>query len=89
MRARHRRLPVGRPREDRHSAFGRFWWDFLIGDDWKIAAAVGVTLGVAAIAVSRIGHPGAWFAPVVAAALLVAFVVTFAADVRQQGRRGG
>jgi hypothetical protein len=21
-------------------AFGRFWWDFIIGDDWKIAAGV-------------------------------------------------
>ena len=21
-------------------AFGRFWWDFLVGDDWKIAATV-------------------------------------------------
>ena len=22
------------------AAFGRFWWDFIIGDDWKIAAGV-------------------------------------------------
>jgi hypothetical protein len=21
-------------------AFGKFWYDFIIGDDWKIAAAV-------------------------------------------------
>jgi hypothetical protein len=21
-------------------AFGRFWWDFLVGDDWRIAAGV-------------------------------------------------
>jgi len=30
--------------------FGRFWWDFIIGEDWKIAAGVfGVLAGGAAI----------------------------------------
>jgi uncharacterized membrane protein YccC len=27
-------------------AFGRFWYDFIIGDDWKIAAAVVVAVGL-------------------------------------------
>lgn len=27
-------------------AFGRFWYDFIIGDDWKIAVAVVSALGV-------------------------------------------
>jgi hypothetical protein len=27
-------------------AFGQFWYDFLVGDDWKIPIAVLVTLGV-------------------------------------------
>jgi hypothetical protein len=27
--------------------FGRFWWDFIVGDDWKIAAGVCVVLAVA------------------------------------------
>jgi len=26
------------------SAFFRFWYDFLVGDDWRIAAATIVTL---------------------------------------------
>ncbi len=26
------------------SAFFRFWYDFLVGDDWKIAASTIVTL---------------------------------------------
>ncbi len=30
-------------------AFGHFWYDFVIGDDWKIAAAV-----VGALAVLRL-----------------------------------
>ncbi len=25
-------------------SFGKFWYDFIIGDDWKIAAAVVVAL---------------------------------------------
>ena len=27
-------------------AFGQFWYDFIIGDDWKIAAAVIIALAV-------------------------------------------
>jgi len=23
-------------------AFGRFWWDFIVGDDWVVAAAIGL-----------------------------------------------
>jgi hypothetical protein len=32
--------------------FGRFWWDFIIGEDWKIAAGVAVVLAVGALLVS-------------------------------------
>jgi hypothetical protein len=27
-------------------AFGRFWWNFIVGDDWHVAAGVGVALGL-------------------------------------------
>jgi len=30
---------------NRIAAFGRFWWDFVVGDDW--VAAVGVIAGLA------------------------------------------
>jgi hypothetical protein len=33
-------------------AFGRFWWDFIIGDDWRIAAAVVAALAIGAILVA-------------------------------------
>jgi hypothetical protein len=33
------------------SAFGRFWFDFVIGDDWRIAAGVAAVLGVGALLV--------------------------------------
>jgi hypothetical protein len=31
--------------------FGRFWWDFIIGEDWKIAAGVAVVLALGAVLV--------------------------------------
>jgi len=33
--------------------FGRFWWDFIIGDDWRIAAGVVLVLGAGALLVSE------------------------------------
>jgi hypothetical protein len=35
--------------------FGRFWWDFIIGDDWKIAAGVAAVLAAAAALVAETG----------------------------------
>ena len=32
--------------------FGRFWWDFIIGEDWKIAAGVAIVLTVGALLVA-------------------------------------
>jgi hypothetical protein len=32
--------------------FGRFWWDFIIGEDWKIAAGVAIVLAVGALLVA-------------------------------------
>jgi hypothetical protein len=35
------------------SGFARFWWDFVVGDDWRIAAGVAVVLTGAALLVSQ------------------------------------
>ncbi|SEG81000.1 hypothetical protein SAMN05216223_112143 [Actinacidiphila yanglinensis] len=47
-------------------AFGRFWYDFVIGDDWRIACwvvpALGATAGLAAAGVN------AWWLPPLAVA---------------------
>jgi hypothetical protein len=32
--------------------FGRFWWDFVVGEDWKIAAGVAVVLAAGALLVA-------------------------------------
>jgi hypothetical protein len=34
------------------AGFARFWWDFIVGDDWRIAAGVLLVLGVGALLVS-------------------------------------
>ena len=50
-------------------AFGAFWYDFVIGDDWVLAA--GVVIGLAGTyLLSRAHTPAWWLLPVVVAALL-------------------
>jgi hypothetical protein len=50
-------------------SFALFWWDFLVGDDWRIAAGVILALaGTAAIATTSL--PAWWLVPVAVAALL-------------------
>jgi hypothetical protein len=29
-------------------SFARFWWDFVVGDDWRVAAGVAAALGLTA-----------------------------------------
>ena len=29
-------------------SFGRFWWNFIVGDDWRVAAGVAVALALTA-----------------------------------------
>ena len=57
----------------RVEAFFRFLWDFVVGDDWRIAAGVAVALGVTAI-VAGTSVAAWWILPVAIAALLMASV---------------
>jgi hypothetical protein len=57
----------------RLQAFLRFVWDFVVGDDWRIAAGVVVALGVTAL-VAGTGLAAWWILPVAVAALLAASV---------------
>ena len=52
------------------ASFGAFWYDFIIGDDWQIAAGVVVTLGVLAVASS---WPIAWVIGVVGVVFLIPY----------------
>jgi len=39
--------------------FGRFWWDFVVGDDWVAAALV--VLGIGATAAVAASDIAAWW----------------------------
>ena len=64
----------------RIKAFGRFWWDFVVGDDWRVAVGVGTGIALTAVVTSA-GLSAWWLMP-------VAVVVTlFASLWRATGRR--
>jgi hypothetical protein len=41
-------------------AFGRFWWDFLIGDTPELFVATLVILGVTAVLAKTVSTTAAW-----------------------------
>jgi hypothetical protein len=49
--------------------FGRFWWDFVVGDDWRIAAGVVLALAVSAT-LADAGVPAWWILPAAVAVVL-------------------
>ena len=53
----------------RLAAFGRFWWSFVVGDDWRAALGVAVGIGTAAV-VAAAGVAAWWVLPVAVAGVL-------------------
>jgi hypothetical protein len=41
-------------------SFGAFWYDFLVGDDWRVAAVVAAALAATALLV-HVAHVNAWW----------------------------
>jgi hypothetical protein len=64
--------------------FARFWYDFVIGDDWKIAAAVAAVLLAGAVLVAAATLPDWAVATLLGAGLLSAFTLVLAIDVRRR-----
>jgi hypothetical protein len=54
---------------ERIKAFAAFWYDFVIGDDWLVAAGVVIALAIT-YAVSRTSVPAWWLLPLALALLL-------------------
>jgi hypothetical protein len=50
-------------------AFGAFWWDFIVGDDWRVAAGVAAGLGLSAFLAHR--EIAAWWVLPAAVALVL------------------
>ncbi|WP_042424130.1 hypothetical protein [Streptacidiphilus anmyonensis] len=50
-------------------SFGRFWYDFVVGDDWRVAVGVAVALA-ATWGLTRSGVNAWWLVPIAVALLL-------------------
>lgn len=61
--------------------FARFWYDFIVGEDWKIAIAVLVAL-LSGGALLAAGTSNAVLLPVTGALIVVAFTAVVILDVR-------
>ena len=59
-------------------SFGRFWWDFVVGDDWRIAA--GVLVALVATKLLTVEGVNAWWL------LPVAVLILLAASLRRVAR---
>jgi hypothetical protein len=62
-------------------SFLRFWWSFVVGDDWRVAAAV--ALGVAGVLVLAQVDVHAWW--LLPAIVVVALVGTLRSAARSRG----
>jgi hypothetical protein len=51
-------------------SIGAFWYDFVIGDDWRIAAVVVAGLALTALLVHVVGVNAWWLLPVAVFAAL-------------------
>jgi hypothetical protein len=49
--------------------FGRFWWDFVVGDDWRVAAGIALAFGLTAL-LATTSVPAWWVLPLAVAAVL-------------------
>jgi hypothetical protein len=49
--------------------FLRFWWTFIVGDDWRVALGIAVALGVSAVLVEA-GVAAWWLVPLAAVCIL-------------------
>lgn len=62
-------------------AFFGFWYAFIVGDDWRIAAGVTAVLAVGAVAVAS-GFGSPWLALALFAGLVLVFVAPMLVDRR-------
>jgi hypothetical protein len=53
------------------SAFARFWWDFVIGDDWRVAVGTAGALALTWL-IEHEGGNAWWLLPPAVAAVLAA-----------------
>jgi hypothetical protein len=69
------------------AGFLRFWWDFVIGEDWRIAAGVVVVLAAGALLVARTDAPDGLVAALTALGIVVVAIGSIAGTALRARRR--
>ena len=64
--------------------FGRFWYDFLIGDDWKIAVGVVTTLALGTVVLLVFEPREQVLTACLGLTLMAVFVLVLRIDVRRR-----
>jgi hypothetical protein len=64
--------------------FGQFWYDLIVGDDWKIAVSVVIALALSALLLTGTGTSDHAVAVIGAALVVVGFCVSLILDVRRK-----
>ena len=70
------------------TGFARFWWDFIVGDDWRIALGVVVVLGAGALLVSAARASDPLVAALTAAGIMLVAIGSIVAAALRAGRPG-
>lgn len=73
----------------RVGTFCRFWYDFIVGDDWRIATGVVAALGSTAVLARTTTLPVWWVVIVVVLILLPLSVRRAARNSMRQNRNAG
>ncbi len=63
--------------------FLRFWYDFIVGDDWRIAFGVVLVLSAGALLVSADALTDAVLSPLVGAGIVAVVSVSIVAGARR------
>ena len=69
------------------AGFARFWWDFIVGDDWRIAAGVVLVLGAGALLVSAARASDSLVATLTAVGIMLVAIGSIVAAALRAGRR--
>jgi hypothetical protein len=66
--------------------FGRFWWDFVVGDEWRMAVIVAVAATLGGLAARNHRIDGTVIACLIAAGVMIAVVAVVVTTARRRTR---
>lgn len=66
--------------------FGRFWWDFVVGDEWRMAVIVAVATVLGGVAARNHRIDGTTLACLLAGGVMLAVVAVIVTTARRRTR---